>query len=285
MHYDWRRHCVTSIGWQDPRGLEDDGTPLVQVVTDAKGNVSRVPASPSAGRTLDEERDGELMWPDRFDEAHVSFMEAELGPYMASGRLEQAPVPDKGGIFDREWWQVWQSPNGKTPVLHYIVASIDGAFTEKEENDPCAMTIWGVFFNEENEKRICLIHGWRKHLAFSGPRNDRLPNESLECYYRRTSRNWGLMEWCAHSCELFKVDKLLIEAKANGISAAQELQNRYGLRRWGIQLCPVKGDKVSRALAVQPKPTRACRFTPRRTSQVVLTAMAETARHVLVPSE
>jgi hypothetical protein len=49
-------------------------------------------------------------------------------------------------------------------------------------------------------------------LAFSGPRNDRLPNESLEGYYRRTSRNWGLMEWCAHSCELFKVDKLLIEA-------------------------------------------------------------------------
>jgi hypothetical protein len=30
--YEWRRHCVTVLGWQDPRGLDDDGEPLVVVV-------------------------------------------------------------------------------------------------------------------------------------------------------------------------------------------------------------------------------------------------------------
>ena len=33
------------------------------------------------------------------------------------------------------------------------------------------------------------------------------------------------MEWTKYTCERFKVDHLLIEAKASGMSAAQELQN------------------------------------------------------------
>jgi predicted phage terminase large subunit-like protein len=49
----------------------------------------------------------------------------------------------------------------------------------------------------------------------------------------------------------YKVDKLMIEAKASGISAAQELRNRYGRRPYAVQLCKVSGDKVARALAVQ----------------------------------
>jgi hypothetical protein len=31
MQYEWRRHCVTSLGWQDPRGLDDNGQSLVAV--------------------------------------------------------------------------------------------------------------------------------------------------------------------------------------------------------------------------------------------------------------
>ena len=30
MEYDWRRHCSTLLGWNDPRGLDDDGIPLVE---------------------------------------------------------------------------------------------------------------------------------------------------------------------------------------------------------------------------------------------------------------
>ena len=29
--YEWRRHCVMGIGWQDPRGLDDKSEPLVVV--------------------------------------------------------------------------------------------------------------------------------------------------------------------------------------------------------------------------------------------------------------
>ena len=62
------------------------------------------------------------------------------------------------------------------------------------------------------------------------------------------SLNCLLSDSAIHS----KIDKLLIKTKASGISAAQELRNRYGTQGWAIEACPVKGDKVARALSVQP---------------------------------
>src|SRR5271165_185484 len=31
MEYEWRRHCVTGLGWQDPRGLDENDRPLIAV--------------------------------------------------------------------------------------------------------------------------------------------------------------------------------------------------------------------------------------------------------------
>jgi hypothetical protein len=33
--------------------------------------------------------------------------------------------------------------------LDFVVASVDGAFTENELNDPSAMTVWGTFWHPE----------------------------------------------------------------------------------------------------------------------------------------
>jgi hypothetical protein len=174
------------------------------------------------------------MWPERFGAREVARIKAELGPYMASGRLQQMPVPDQGGIFQRDWWQPYDSPDGKFPVFSYLVASLDGAFTEKEENDPSALTVWGVFQHEDGKNRIMLVHAWRKHLPFSGVRIDKDTNETLAAYKHRTRSRWGLMEWVNDTCERFKVNLLLIENKGPGISAAQDLQNRFGLKPWGV---------------------------------------------------
>ena len=62
---------------------------------------------------------------------------------MASGRLQQSPQPKGGGIFKSEWWQVWEGTH--FPVIDLVIASLDSAFTEKQENDPSALTVWGVF--------------------------------------------------------------------------------------------------------------------------------------------
>jgi len=148
-------------------------------------------------------------------------------------------------------------------------------FTEKEQNDPSGFTVWGIFTDKELKRRVMLVHAWRKHLPFSGPRIEMKPGESRQQYRARTMSTWGLIEWCADTCTRFKVDKLLIEAKASGISAGQELRNRYGLQDWSVQLCPVKGDKVARALAVQATFSQLMVYAPARDwAQDVIDEMA-----------
>ena len=274
------------------------------MVKDASG--VPVPRDDAAARAL-EQREGWLMWPERFGPKEIGRIKTELGPYMASGRLQQSPMPAKGGIFDRTWWQVYEparfdnTPN-KFPHFEFVIASVDSAFTGKEQNDPTGFTMWGVFSlpgqlsrmagvevaagtlpgevrASERERimatpedwtqvwqgsswpretrAIMLIRAWRKHLPFSGPRMERQPHETWWAYKQRTQSSWGLMEWLYdsiydHTRGRFLVDRILIEAKASGISAAQELRNRFSIHNQAIQLCPVKGDKVARALAVQP---------------------------------
>jgi predicted phage terminase large subunit-like protein len=255
---------ATAIGWDDPR-----------------------------------DEDGALAWPERFSAKAVSRLKHELGPYGYAGQYQQAPVPRGGGIFQREWWQLWESPDNKFPSCDYIIASLDGAFTEDEENDPSALTIWGVFTNDQRRRRIILLNAWRKHLKFSGPRVNRLhepmvidgqtympdfvtpdmhPNivkQRNALYRHRCMKEWGLIEHVADSCRRFNVDLLLIEAKASGISAAQELQNRHGLEGWGIQLMAVKGDKVARAYAAVPTFSQLMIYAPdREWAEMVIDEMA-----------
>jgi predicted phage terminase large subunit-like protein len=267
--YEWRRHCVTVLGWQDPRGLDDNGVPLVSVLPGGE----RVPRDAMASNELDK-REGELMWPERFGRTELARIKAELGPYLASGRLQQSPVPAKGGIFLREWWNLWEAKDGKFPPFDYVIASLDSAFTENEQNDPSALTVWGIF-RHEGKRRIMLCHAWMKHLAFSSPRIDKDPKESIAAYKARARPSFGLVEWTQDTCERFKVDKLLIEAKASGISAAQELRNRYGFHGWAVQTVSVRGDKLARALAVQPIFSQGLVFAPNRDwAELAITQMS-----------
>jgi predicted phage terminase large subunit-like protein len=268
MEYDWGRQTddhgapvETDIGWTDPR-YDERGVEFC---------------------------DGQLAWPERFSSVALSRTKAEVGPYAWASQYQQSPSPRGGGIFQRDWWQLWDSPTGEFPTtLQYIIGSVDGAFTEDEENDPCAMTVWGVFMNEQRRRRIVLIAAWRKHLKFSAPKIDRLTEKTVidgqvwlpdalvpgmspdvvkhrnALYRRRCAPQWGLIEWVADTCRKFDVHTLLIEAKASGISAAQELGNRYGKEGWSINLEPVKGDKVARALAAQPTFSQLMVYAPDR---------------------
>lgn len=239
---------TTSIGWVDPRW-----------------------------KPTPEECEGELAWPERFSEQVVQALKKELGQYATAAQLQQTPEARGGGIFKREWWQAGEQfmKNGKFPPLSYVVASLDGAYTEKEENDPSALTVWGIFQNELGYNRVMLIHAWRKKLAFSGPRVEVLPGEHETVWRRRAMPHWGLVEWVADSCKRFQADKLLIEAKATGISTAQSLRNSHGSEGWGIELVDPKGDKYARGLAVQPSFSQDMIYAPdREWADMVIDEMA-----------
>jgi len=217
MEFDPGRRCETDIGWSDPR-----------------------------------EDEGELAWPGRFPAHVVEQLQNDLGPYAYNGQYQQAPTPRGGGIFKRDWWGLWEDPNNKFPPFEFVLASADTAYTEKETNDPSALTIWGVYRDALGAPKIMLMHAWRKFLELHGPESAREPGETEEAFNRRTQTDWGLCEWLAYSCRRYKVDLLLIEAKATGITVSQELRRLHVGESWAIQLVTPIGDKVSRAHAVQP---------------------------------
>jgi predicted phage terminase large subunit-like protein len=230
---------TTDIGWVDPRWRPDK-----------------------------EDCEGELAWPERFPEDVVHRIKKEVGPYGFSSQYQQTPEPRGGGLIKREWWlpaePVMSNDGQKYPPFSYIVASVDGAYTEKEQNDPSAMTVWGIFENEHGYNRAMLIHAWEKRLQFSGPRIDVLPGEHESVYRRRCMPHWGLIEWVADTCKRFKADKLLIEAKATGISTAQSLRNSHGREGWSIELIDPKGDKLARGMAIVPSFSQEMIYAPDR---------------------
>lgn len=252
MEFDWARP-ETTIGWIDPRAdLESEG----------------------------DSAEGIGAWDDRFPEHVRARTKREIGPYAWAGQYQQAPAPRGGGLIQRSWWQLWDPPDDRFPSFEYLLASLDSSYTEKEANDPSALTVWGVFMNAEGQRRIMLVHAWRKHLQFSADRSKLLPlpqgnrflwqgdrfreNPEWIRWKQRTQEHWGLIEWVQDTCARFKVDRLLIEAKASGMSAADELRNRYGLQTWAIECVPVTTDKYARLLACQPTFSQLMIYAPAR---------------------
>lgn len=219
MEFDPQRRCGTVIGWEDPR-----------------------------------ERDRQLAWPERFSKRVVADLARTLGPYAYAGQYQQSPEPRGGGILKRDWWGAYELAIGAAPrhKMEYIVASLDPAFTAKQENDPSGFTVWGVYRDDKGHAKILLLHSWKKWLELHGQTMERLPDESNKSYVRRASQHWGLVEWVAHDCSRLRVHRLLIEDKASGHSVAQEIMRLYAGRDWGVQLVnPGSLDKRARAHAVQ----------------------------------
>jgi hypothetical protein len=270
MEYDPTRHCSTSIGWSDPRGTVD-GDPYEELLNDTERYANS----------------DILAFPERFPRFVVERDKKIMGPYAASGQLQQKPVPRGGGIFKEEWWRLWppedvQPPapgrQRELPPFDFILASLDTGYTEKEENDPSALVIFGVFKpvglahdgpkliigpNQElrsdvdNSNKIMLINAWEKHLIFRGPPEDRPPGVAIKEWngpewIKERQKKWGLIEWVMHTCRHYRVNRLLIEAKASGITVAQEIQNQFQNEDFDVvTFNPTQyGDKVARAHGV-----------------------------------
>jgi len=185
--------------------------------------------------------EGELLWPDRFPASEVHKLELELGPYAYAGQFQQTPAPRGGGIIREEWWQEWDKETAEQhgakeneyPGFEFILGALDTAYTEKEENDPSALSIWGIFRDKAGNPKIFLMFCWTERL-----------------------RIHELATRVGADCKAFKVDRLIIEDKAAGHSVSQELGRLFGYFDFGIELVnPRTGfiksaDKVARLQTV-----------------------------------
>jgi predicted phage terminase large subunit-like protein len=123
----------------------------------------------------------------------------------------------------------------------------------KEKGDYSALTIWNVFYGADGVPGALLRHAWARRLEICGPSMPRQPGETDTAFRARTEYLWGLVEHLDADCRKFKVDELLIENKASGISVAQQMNKLfYGARYRVSHVDPGKTDKIARMLRVVP---------------------------------
>ncbi len=228
MYHDISRHCSTY--WGVTNGVDADGEPYSWIDP----------------RTEEEE----LAWPDRFPPKICAELERDKGPYAWASQYQQSPEPRGGSIIKRDYWKPWVE--NVYPNCDYVLASLDTAYTTKESNDPSALTIWGVYQEEKDTvvdgqfikvkggTKVILLYAWRKRLEF----NDLVQKVIDTCTKDKRQV----------SGPRFKVDRVIVEAKASGISVAQELRRLCALEgQFGVELIKLKGsmDKVARLHSVQ----------------------------------
>ena len=215
MKYEKDRSFVTSIGWKDPR-----------------------------------ETEGELLWPERFGEPEVKSLERALGPYGAAGQLQQRPEPAGGGVIKREWWKLWDKD--QYPPMDYVVACLDTAYTLKTVNDYSALTVWGVYTESDRAQPTRVFGADGRPTWVEREYAETAPKVMLMYGWKRRLEFHDLIEAVAKTGKQMKIDKLIIENKAAGISVAQELRRLYGSEDFAVQLYdPKSQDKLSRLYSVQ----------------------------------
>jgi predicted phage terminase large subunit-like protein len=219
MRYEPARSYPTKLGYEDPR-----------------------------------ETEGELFFEARFPLHVVERDEKVLGPYAVAGQFQQTPVPRGGGIVKPEWWTLWDQ---KTyPPVEYVVMSLDTAYTEKAENDPSALTVWGTFGGgvDGGTTRFVDRYGRMSEITQSFQSSELGPVPKVMLMYAWSGRLdlHELVQKVNQIGRKMKVDKILIENKAAGHSVAQELRRLFAGENYYVQMYDPKTlDKQARLYSVQ----------------------------------
>ena len=215
MEFDPDRAAPTMLGWEDPRTTK-----------------------------------GELMFPDRFPKHVVERDKKIMGTYAASGQFQQLPTPEDGGIIKRKHWQLWDDP--KFPPFDYIIASLDTAYTEKTENDPSAMTVWGIWTDDPKTHATRMLGKDGYHVVRTYDEKEVPPRIMLMYAWQEHLEMPELIAKVSDTCTRWKVSRLLIENKSVGMPVARELRRMYSGKNFGVQLeDPGSIDKMARLYSVQ----------------------------------
>ena len=171
-----------------------------------------------------------------------------MGPYATAGQYAQSPEPRGGGIVKDQWWQLWDEP--VYPPVEFVVAALDTAYTTKAENDPSAMSVWGTFSGDGESQTTRSVDRYGRQIdvtrSYSSEIVGPVPKAMMMYAWQDRLEFAELVEKTASTCRRMKVDVLLIENKASGISAAQTLANSHPHAGWAIQMVDAKVDKVAR---------------------------------------
>ena len=165
------------------------------------------------------------LWPEVFDLQALHRTKASMPVFQWNAQYQQNPTAEGAALVKRDWWRKWQDPD--PPDVDYVIMSLDTATEVKERADYTAMTVWGVFFNEEEHaNHLILLDSIRKRVEFP-----ELKKLAVENY-----RHW-------------KPDAFIVEKKNSGVALFQELR-RTGMLLQEYMPTRATGNKYVRLQSV-----------------------------------
>lgn len=182
-------------------------------------------------------KDGELLWPERFDETETKKLERKLGEYGTAGQLQQRPAPRGGGMIKEAFIGLWPA-KAELPDFSYILQSYDTAFTERTTGDPTGCLVLGVF-KYKSANRVMVLEAWDDLLMYPRLR-------------RRVVADWTALYGGREDDDLHparRADNIIVEQKGSGQSILQDL-NAANVPAFSYN--PGKADKQARVQQALP---------------------------------
>jgi predicted phage terminase large subunit-like protein len=140
------------------------------------------------------------LWPEFFDLEALHRTKASMPVFQWNAQYQQDPTAESAALVKREWWRKWKE--SKPPETTYIIMSLDTATEAKQRADYTALTVWGVFFNEEEHaNQLILLDSIRRRIEFP-----ELKVLAVEQY-----KHW-------------QPDAFIVEKKNNGVALYQEMR-------------------------------------------------------------
>ncbi len=226
-----KRHCrimvMQRLHDEDPSGVvlkdsekENAYEPLIlQARYESKPAVK---SKTSLGFVDPRRVDGELLWPERFDEKAIKELELDLdseGHGQSHAQLQQDPKPKEGGLFKSLWWKRYDtSPSSIIETVQFWDCAQKPGIT----NDWSVCATWA-----KTAAGFFLLDIWREKV------------EEPELEVAAVSQ-----------ADLWRPDAIVIEDKSAGSSVIQHL-----LRETTLPVLPYnpgKADKELRATAASP---------------------------------
>lgn len=165
------------------------------------------------------------LWPEFFDLTALLRTKNSMPTFQWNSQYQQDPTGEEGAIVKREWWRTWTKED--PPSCEYLIMSLDSAAETKTRSDYTALTTWGVFLNEEeNRNDIILLNSIKDRYEFP-----ELKDKMLEEY----------SEW--------DPDCFIVEKKSSGVALYQEMR-RMGLPVQEYTPHRGTGDKTARLNSV-----------------------------------
>jgi predicted phage terminase large subunit-like protein len=165
------------------------------------------------------------LWPEFFDLEALHRTRASMPVFQWNAQYQQDPTAESAALVKRDWWRIWKET--EPPEVDYVIMSLDTATEEKERADFTALTVWGVFFNEEEKaNHLILLESIQRRVEFP-----ELKALAVEQY-----REW-------------RPDAFIVEKKNSGVALFQELR-RTGMLLQEYMPTRASGNKYARLQSV-----------------------------------